>query len=748
MPPSSETGTATSDERMAFEGAMIAEIAVEGNKRIEADAIRSKILLKVGEPLTAAAVRDAIYALHDAGYFAEIALEGDEAANGQVKVAVAVKERPVIAEIEFEGNDQIGTSDLREVTKVKEWSIFDLNSINADVERLQKHYEDKGYFLAKVRPEITPNPKNPDEVVVTYKIKDYDKVTIKRIDFLNNKRFTDDQLKAVLAETREGGALSFLSGSGNYKEAAFKQDLQRLTLFYLDQGYVKFRYENPQVTVSDDKQSIFISISVDEGDPYTIGNVDFSGELLFSKEELLSELVMTQGHLFRITERNQDIQHLTEKYQDLGYAFANVIPKMTFHEENRTIDLDYSFEHGKKVTFGEIIIQGNHKTYDKVIRRELRIHEGELFNGTRLRISRERVERLGYFAPGETQFITVTPKGKDDVVNVEITVKERSTGTITLGAGYGSVSKFFLQTQIQEQNLFGRGQVLSLQAQYAADNISRSLDLSFTDPYAFDTLWSLGGKIFYINFPIPNLYTLRRTGFNIMVGRPIVDDIFAYITYKFESSAINDIIDPTADTSLDNGLLSSIVWQLQRDKRNNRFETTGGTFQSITVETAGLGGVKEFIKYVLNNRFYTRVVGDLVFRNNLEFGHILRTGVNPPPYAERFFLGGPNSLRGYRLFTVSPTNSNGSPTGGFMQFQSMFELEYPIIREAGIKFVTFFDMGNSIDPSIPGSFSLRTNIGWGIRWFSPIGPLRFEFGYPLGPYYGNSEFQFMIGPPF
>lgn len=735
-------------------GRTVTQIQVVGLKRIEPDAVISKMTTKKGQALDSETISQDIRALYSMGYFDNIEVLSDDQAGG-VALTVKIKERPVIAELQFEGNEKIDTDDLKEVVKSKEWSILDINRVREDTQAIQKHYEDKGFFLSKASYDVVQI--KDDEYRVIFHVRDYEKVQIKKITFLNNRHFTDAQLKAVLHDTQEGSMWSFMSGSGSYKDAAFKMDLQRLTYWYLENGYVKFRYENPVVTVSDDKRWMYISIYVDEGEQYSIGEVDFGGELLFPKDELSKEVQLNSGKTFKISTRNEDIQRLTEKYQDLGYAFVNVIPKMEFRDETKTIDLEYHFEKGSLVTVGNITVLGNTKTHDKVVRRELRIHEGELFNGTNYRVSRERVERLGFFQPGEVLFNMVTRKGRDDIVDIEITIKERSTGTITLGMGYGSVQKFFIQTQIQEINLFGRGQQISLQGSYAADQISQNLNLSFTDPYAFDTIWSLGGDLFWTQFPIPGRYNLRKLGFNARAGYPLNDDITFYVTYKNEGSKILQVTDPDTDVALEEGVLSSLVFSVVRDKRNNRFEPTNGDYQNVQLETAGVGGDKRFIKWTANHRWYRPVVGDLVFRNSIEIGHIIPMGGSGTPTSTLFYLGGPNNMKGWLPFTLGPTRVNSSgntvPIGGKAEAFALFEFEYPLIREAGIKFVTFFDAGNAFAdfPGVNGTpFQIYADAGLGFRWFSPIGPLRFEWGFPLNrrPQDDTQVFNFYIGPSF
>jgi outer membrane protein insertion porin family len=389
-------------------------------------------------------------------------------------------------------------------------------------------------------------------------------------------------------------------------------------------------------------------------------------------------------------------------------------------------------------------------------------------------MSRENVERLGYFTPGEVIFNTVSPKGKNDILNVDISVKERSTGTITLGAGYGSAQGLFFTGTISEINLLGRGQTISLSAQYSSVQYSKSFNLGFTDPYAFDTRVSMGFDIYSVAFPIPNRYETRKLGFDVRFGYPIADYVNGYLTFKNEGLAVGQdlLLDPITGQDLvlpvlpayyresDNGTLRSVILSVVRDKRNNRFETTEGNYQSASLEVAGfMGADKHFAKAVLNNRFYKHIVGDLVFRNSIELGEIAAIGGYPIPPSERFYLGGPNNMKGYNLFLLGPSVSSypdpnvatqAIPLGGVAESFGLFELEYPLVKDAGLKMVGFYDIGNTWDP-FPGfgNLDLRMDIGLGIRWFSPIGPLRFEWGFPLGNRGDPSPvFEFFIGPPF
>lgn len=724
----------------------IREIRVEGQNKIEKDAILGRIKEKVGEHAIRKRIADDIRNIHSLGFFEDVSVDYT---SGILKFSV--KERPTIVSVDFEGNEQASNSDLKDVIKIKEYSILDVNKVKEDISLIQKYYEEKGFYLARVDYETRPG-KSQDEVKLIYKVSDFEKVRIKQVSFINNKRFADDRLKSVLRNTREGNFLSWMTSSGSFRETAFKQDLQLLTFFYLNEGYVRFRYETPVVTVSDDKKWLFISIYVDEGEKYSVGDVDFGGDLLFDKSDLHESTELRSGQVFAIQKRNDDIQRLTEKYQDLGYAFVNVNPKMAIHDDTRLVDLRYEFEKGSLAYFGEINIVGNTKTRDKVIRRELRIREGELYHGTRFRKSRERVERLGFFAAEGVIFNTASQKDKPQILDVEINVKERSTGTVTLGLGYGSIQKFFLTAQVAEINLFGRGQNLSLSGQYAQDRRSRSLTLGFVEPYFLDTEWSLGGDVFYTTYPIPDRYLLYKKGFDVRSGHPFTDEIKGYLTYKFELLSAGDVVASNVDSSDDVGLLSSIGFTLERDLRNNRFETTKGDYESVSAEYAGLGGHKKFVKLLGNARYYHPIVGDLIFRTNFEVGHILPTTERAVPPSEKFYLGGPNNLKGFNTFTVTPRNGANVPVGGSSELLYIAEAEFPLIKEAGLKFVMFFDMGNSYAnfQDMVRINGLKKDVGFGFRWFSPIGPLRFEWGFPIAPKAGEDSvvFSFFIGPPF
>jgi outer membrane protein insertion porin family len=744
----------------------VRKIEIKGNQKIDKEAILEKVGSKAGETLSNDQVRKDILAIHKLGYFDSIQADFD---NGNL--VFTVKERPAIYRIIFYGNDQISTDDLKNVLTVKTYDIYDENLVRESVRKLQKHYEDKGFYLAKVDYSVRPS-KEKDMVELLFRVREYDKVKIRKITFLGNKAFTDDQLKRTLRNTSEGGFFSWVTGSGNFKELDFKTDLQILQFWYLNEGYVRFRYDPPIVTVSEDKKWVYITIKVDEGPQYKMGSIDFGGDLLFPKEELHEALTLKEGETFSISKRNTDILALTEKYQDLGYANVNVVPNLEINDQTRTVATNYEFEKGTLVRFGRITVKGNTKTRDKVIRRELKIREGELYSGSGMRISKENVERLGFFEPESLTFQTKSPAGRPDILDVEINVKERPTGQFQLGAGYSTTTKFFFTTQISESNFRGKGQDLRLQAQLATDsNNGRSFSLSFQDPYAWDSQWSAGGTLSYQLTNIPDNFREFRRGFQFNLGHPVGDYTRLYLGYRLEGIRyLEPVQDPIIQQHLDreNGTISSLSITLSNDKRNNRLETTGGHYLSISEEYAGLGGNRTFARTIADARLYRKIWGDLTFRTKLEGGTIWDYRGDGVQRNERFLLGGSNNLRGYEFARVGPpstaTKSDGTVVsynaGGYNELFLMTELEYPIVRDIGLKFVLFYDAGDAFGGTAIGSpkgslldqfhgLSVKQDYGWGFRWFSPLGPLRFEWGYPVNdPYHEGSTFNFMIGPPF
>jgi outer membrane protein insertion porin family len=734
-------------------------IEIQGNRKVESEAITEKLGTRPEMMLDNYLLRKDLSRIYEMKYFEEVEAFHKQK-DGKNILLFKVNEKPIISKISFEGNDEINDDDLKEQVKTKEFNILDISTLKNDVLLLQKHYEEKGYFLALASYKIKDNANG--SVEVTFKIKEWDKVRVKKITFLGNKALNDDELKNFM-QTREESYFSFLSGSGNFKEINFQTDVERLKYFYKTRGYLQVNIQNPEVTASEDKKWIFITVRMTEGPQFSVNNVSFNGELLFTEKEMMEKLKIKSGEIYNEENLRLDIQTLTEMYQDKGYAFANVLRTLEIVPGENKVDVVFSFEKGVIAYFGKIIMKGNTKTRDKVIRRELRIHEGEMYSGSKLRISKDNVNRLGFFQPESVIFNTITRKGTDNILDVEISIKERPTGQISLGAGYSTATKGFVQASVAQNNFRGLGQNINLNLSYS--DRQQIYNLGFTEPYLFDSRWTAGADYYQtVSFFIRS-FAYRKHGGDVRVGHPIFEYTRLFLTYRYEDNKVSDVINEAIDPKVENGSSSSLQASIVQDKRNNSFEPSNGYYTSSSLEYTGLGGTMRWMKAELEGRYYRPVIGDLVLRTRLNASQLFKTTQREIPRVEKFSMGGARNMRGYNLEDIGPrrfarnTETNKDEIfnfGGLFSLLGTLEFEHPMIKEAGLKWVVFYDAGNVFENRIGeyDNYALRSNYGFGFRWFSPIGVLRFEFGFPINPREdkfhseAGNQFHFDIGQLF
>jgi len=753
----------------------ITSIDVIGLKKIEKDAVIAKLFSKVGDTYSEQAVKKDIQNIFAMNYFVQIEAQ-KQITDQSVALTYKIIEKPVIAEILFEGQSEIKTEDLETQSGLKTYEVISFNKIQTAVEKLLKYYEDKGFYLAKIEPVIQDVQKD-ETVKVKFLITENDKVKVKKITFIGNKQLKDFQLKDRLF-TKEAGFFSGVSNSGSFKQEAFDQDIQVLKYLYWNQGFLQVKIDRPLVTVTPDKKSIYITYHIEEGEQYSVGDVDFSGDLLFPKSELYEAIKIKDNGIFSVEVMRKDITDLQAKYGDLGYAFANVIPRYNFRDKDRKVDLIFEFEKGNKVYFGDITVTGNSKTRDKVVRRELKIEEGELYNETRKRQSQENIQRLGFFE--EVSFKTSTPVDKQDQLNIEIVVKERNTGQIQLTAAYGNVQGFSLGGSVQQNNFRGLGQ--SLEARIDASKNRQDYKLALTDPYFMDTRWSSGFDIFYLENKERINYDIRKSGGNVRFGHPVWGDYTrAYLRYRLDKTDLfkNDNTDPyifPLDTA--QGVTSALQATIEYDTRNDRFSPSKGIFTDLSYERTGFGGDLRYQEFSTHFRFYYNLFWDVIWRNNLAYSNIQPIEIGGTvPFSETYQMGGPYTLRGFgsggvgkRVFSqfryTNLTNSSSVfyrpgiseadrqrlsyvNVGGTKQVLYQSEVQFPLIKEAGLSGVAFYDIGQAEDEIVSSKF--LSDVGIGFRWMSPLGLLRFEWGWPLKTDDYNSDsvnFEFSIGPPF
>ncbi|WP_257461163.1 outer membrane protein assembly factor BamA [Archangium lipolyticum] len=760
--PGADTPAPPAD-REVREGEVV-DIRVEGNRRVEAEAVRRALRTKVGQVFDETRTAEDLRAVWALGYFSDVQLLTQQLPNGGIAYVVRVQERPSIRAVKLAGNEELSQDDLKEAIEVKALSILDLDVVRRTQKKIQEKYVDKGYFLAEVNYKISPVENG--QVDVTFNIDEHAKVMVKDILLLGAEQVPASRLKDVML-TKEGGYLSFLTGEGTYREEVFQRDLAVIQATYYDEGYINVRVDKPTVSLSADKRYIFITIRVTEGERYNIGTIDFSGDLVVPKEALAKQMRSSTGQHFSRAQLGQDIQAFTDVYYDQGYAYANINPVTAVNAETKTVDLTFDVQKGPQVSIERIDIVGNTKTRDKVIRRELRVYEGELYSGTGVRRSKERVTALGFF---ETVEVTQKPGTSPDTIIIQVEVKEKATGTFQVGLGFSNVESFIFTAQVSQNNFLGWGQSVSASAQISS--LRSLVQLSFFDPYFLDTNFLLSADFFRVEAEYDD-FIRQSTGGSLSLGYQVLEDLLVNVGYSQEHvnvQAAEGLGGVLLANRFLSGVTSSVRLSVTYDKRNNRLFPSQGFIHYGSVEYAPswLGGSFLFSRYSAYSRLYFPLPLGAVFKTNATIGYIQQLDANSPlPISELYYLGGINSVRGYALRTISPSllaPRSASPdaaiqrldVGGNKQFILNVELEFPIVEKAGIRGVLFYDAGNAFavnenffesnqNRNLP--LGLFHSVGFGFRWFSPVGPLRFEWGVPLTkrPEDQALLFEFTIG---
>ncbi len=744
----------------------ITELRVEGNRRVEQAAIARALKQKVGEPFDATKTADDLRSLWALKYFNDVQLLVQRTPEGLVYV-IRVEEKPAVRAVTLSGNDELSKDDLKDTIDIKTNSILDLAAIKRNVKKVSDKYVEKGYFLAEVTSQVRPVEGAP-EVDVVIVIKENAKVQVRELNFLGVEKVPVAELKAVMA-TKEGGYLSFLTSEGTYREELFQRDLQVIQAAYYDRGFINVRVDKPVVSLSPDKRNISITLRVEEGEPYTIGKLDFSGDLIITRDEFKARMTSRENEIFNRSLLARDIQAITDVYYDSGFAYANPVPVTAVNADSKTIDLTFDVNKGKQVTIERIDIVGNTKTRDKVIRRQLRVYEGELFSGTGMRRSKEKVTALGFF---ETVEVTHKPGRDDEHVLVTVEVKEKSTGTFQVGLGFSNIESFIFTAQIAQQNFLGWGQAASFSAQLSF--LRQFFQLSYFDPYFLDTNFIFSVDAYRTQLDFFGFVRDAYGGTASLGYYVIADEMSFNLGYTREFVRV----EPSRSSLLladqfrsGNTSAARLGWLW--DKRNNRLFPSQGWFMNVTAEFAPrpLGGSYIFNRYTGNFRGYVPLPLGIVFKAQLQLGIIQQLEpANGLPSSELYYLGGIFTVRGYPIRTISPTElAAATPdgvtqqinVGGDRQLFLNVELEFPIFEKVGIRGVLFYDAGNAFARGVP-FFQDRTYpnlplglfhaVGFGFRWFSPIGPLRFEWGFPLNRRQGIDlqvpQFEFTIGQSF
>lgn len=747
-----------SDALAAETQLVLDRVQVRGNRRSEADAILGVVASRAGTSLDSSRIRADIRAIFQLGFYTDVQVDLTEV-EGKWELSFIVSEKPSIRSVLFEGNEEIDDEEITDVVDVKAFGILDLAKVNRNAEKIRDLYLEQGYFLAEVDWDVVELADN--EVDVIFRVTEKQEVKVARVLISGNSHLSDEYIKERL-ETREGGYLGFMTGAGAFKTEAFERDKIRLIQIYADQGYITAKVGRAKVELSADKRDLFITIPVEEGERYKAGKITVHADDLFTEDELREKVTLTEGAWFSSTQVRGTVNGVGELYKDKGYAYVNVTPNTRLDPETRIVDLDLAVSPGKKVRFGRIRVVGNTRTRDKVIRRELRIYEGEYYSSTGINRSKRQVTRLGYFESVDLQ----TQRGATDAtMDVLVEVKEKPTGTFQIGAGFSSIESFVAQAQIAQNNLFGRGQSLSLQA--TLSKIRTIANIRFADDYFLDSQVRFATNIYRFETQFQD-FRRESLGGDLTLGYPLTDDISVAGTYTLEQVAVTlggfggRTAVPIANL-FSNGRTSSIRGSLFYDTRDNRLFPSSGWFSLVSMENADsyLGSENKFTRYRLRNRYYYPLGFDIVLKLNAEWGLITSPEPTGVPIFERFFVGGPLSVRGFRRNSLGPKvdvpdsrlpDAGTEPfnIGGTEQMILNGEIEFPIFQAVRIRGVVFIDGGNAFqraDPYLDKLDALRFSWGFGVRWFSPIGPLRFEWGFPFSSRDNeeSSVFDFSIG---
>ncbi|MEJ2688653.1 MAG: outer membrane protein assembly factor BamA [Deltaproteobacteria bacterium] len=725
----------------------IASIKVEGNSRIDSGAILRHAGSMVGDRYSPEQLRKDIKNIYKMGYFKDVQVSTTDSPKGK-NIVFKVVEKAVIGKVQLTGNKEIEDKDIREVVTVTPNSIINNQEINKSIANIKKLYKEKGFYNTEVTADVTA-PK-ADRVNVDFKIKEGHKVFIKEISFSGNKNFSDRQLKKVI-ETSERGIFSWFTDTGVLKKDVVEQDVARIAAFYHNNGFIDAKVGEPEIR--QEGKWLYITFNIFEGERYKVGYLKITGDLITEGKKLLAMTTLLKQPYFSRKVLRDDIVTLSDYYAEKGYAFAEITPYVEKDKTGKTVvTVTIDIKKNELVHVNRIIIKGNTRTRDKVIRREIKLKEGDIFNATALKESHERLQRLNFF-----EDVSITPEqtGVDSLMDIVVDVKEKPTGSFSIGAGYSSVEQFMLMGEISQNNFLGRGQRLSLQANISG--ISKQYNLQFNEPHLNDSELAFGFDVYNWDHQYDD-YTKDSQGFDFKFGYPVWEKWRANWSYGYDNTHLTDInftnVAQEILDSLDIKVTSYVTLGFSRDTRNRNINPTEGNLQLIESKYAGgpLGGDSYFTKVQGSSSWYFPFYFHTTLHLKGSVGYVTRNSGGKLPVYEKFYLGGINTIRGFKNGQISPIDpKSGDRIGGDKMWYINEEIIFPLVPDAGLNGVVFLDAGNVYDIGENWDFdNIKRSVGLGFRWLSPLGPLRLEWGYNLHPVNDedHSNWDFSIGGAF
>jgi outer membrane protein insertion porin family len=748
----------------AFEPFIIRDIRIEGIQRTEVGTVFSYLPVKVGDRMDDAKADASIHALFATQFFKDVSLSRE-----QDVLVVQVRERPAIASVEINGvkSNTFSKDQLRENMKfvgLVQGRIFDRSALDKAVQQLKNAYTAGGKYGVEVTAEVTPLERN--RVAIVFNVKEGEASLIRQINIIGAHAYSE---KFLLEQLRLStpGIFTWFSGNDKYSRLKLEADVEVLRSFYMDSGYLDFAVDSKRVSISPDKKDMYITINITEGPKYTVTDVKVAGpEKILPHDEMRKLISVKPGDVFSRKQLAESNKRISERLGNDGYAFANVNAIPEIDKEAHTVAFTFAVNPAQRVYVRRINISGNTKTNDEVIRREFRQLEGSWFDTGKTRKSKQRLDRLGYFS--EVNIETPAVQGTSDQVDVSVSVKEKSTGSFSIGAGVSSGEGLILSMAVSQANVFGTGNFLSTQIN--TSRINRVESVSYTNPYYTDDGVSRGFDVYKrnTNTTATNVitpYTAATDGAGVRYAVPIADEQFIHYGLAYENTTIGltanspqrffGYVQTFGNTTIN--YMGTVGWS--RDSRDSAIYTTEGTMQSVNMET-GMPLTPSSLRYaklMIQNQWFYPVNQDLTLMVNNNMGVGNGYGGKPMPFFKNFFGGGPGSVRGYEPGSLGPVDITGLTTGGNRMFVLSGEMLFPMPgmeSEKSVRMSAFLDAGAIYGPVIqnvlPQALGMHYSTGVALNWLSPMGPIKISLGYPIHRQAGDKlqRFQFTLGTLF
>jgi outer membrane protein insertion porin family len=752
----------------AEEPFVVKDIRVEGVQRTEAGTVFSYLPVKVGDVMTDEKTTAAIKALYATGFFKDVRLEARDGV-----LIVTVEERPSIASIKFSGIKEFSEEDLKKGLKetgLAEGRVLDRALLDKAEQELQRQYFNRGKYAVEIKSTLTPLERN--RVAVQFDVVEGDSAKIRQINIVGNKTYTEKELLKQFVSSTPGW-LTWYTKNDQYSKSRLAGDIENLRSFYLNRGHLEFTVDSTQVSISPDKQGIYITVNVTEGPQYRLSDVKLAGQMLVPEAELQKLVTVKPGEVFERDKLTEITKKISDRLGNDGYAFANVNAVPELDKEKATVAFTLFVDPGRRVYVNRINVAGNTKTRDEVVRREVRQMEGAYYDAEKINRSRDRLNRLGYFS--EVNIETPAVTGTTDQVDVNVSVTEKSTGNVMLGAGFSSSEGVVLSGSVSQSNVFGTGNRLS--AQINSGSVNTVYSLSYTNPYYTIDGISLGYDVYRRDVDASSLdnvtpYETSTVGAGVRFGLPVNERDFMTFGLSYEQTSIKVFDDdPLTETRYerfvnefgeDNDTLRlDTAWA--RDTRNSYLFPTKGLFQRVAAEIGTPAGSLQYYKLSLQHQQFFPLGKNFTLMLNAEAGigdGLFDKSDQPLPFFKNFYAGGTSSVRGFKNGTLGPQDINGDSLGGDTRVIANAELFFPLPGlkdDQSLRMSAFVDAGaafgtgDHLERYQEFSFDdLRYSAGVALLWVSPLGPLKFSLAQPIVKNDGDREevFQFTLGNVF